>query len=66
MSEVRYQKFDISIRLSWKCLLINVLDNDKMKLKLKYFFPGLYSEKSENIIGLESYILNSFNYLSPF
>ena len=25
-----------------------------------------YSEKSENIIGLDSCILNSFNYLSPF
>ena len=25
-----------------------------------------YSEKSENIIGLDSYILNSFSYLSPF
>ena len=24
-----------------------------------------YSEKSENIIGLNSYILNSFSYLSP-
>ena len=24
-----------------------------------------YSEKSENIIGLDSYILNSFSYLSP-
>ena len=25
----------------------------------------VYSEKSENIIGLDSYILNSFSYLSP-
>ena len=24
-----------------------------------------YSEKSENIIGLDSYILNRFSYLSP-
>ena len=24
-----------------------------------------YSEKSENIIGLDSYILNSFSYLGP-
>ena len=24
-----------------------------------------YSEKSENIIGLDSYILNSFSYLNP-
>ena len=24
-----------------------------------------YSEKAENLIGLDSYILNSFSYLSP-
>ena len=28
-------------------------------------FQQKYSEKSENIIGLDSYILNSFSFSSP-
>ena len=32
---------------------------------LTRLFGAFYSEKSENIIGLDSYILNSFSYLSP-
>ena len=34
-------------------------------LRLVLWDQQKYSGKSENIIGLDSYILNSFSYLSP-
>ena len=34
-------------------------------LRLVFWDRGKYSEKSENIIGLDSYILNSLSYLNP-
>ena len=34
-------------------------------LRLVLWDQQKYSEKSENIKGLDSYILNSFSYLSP-
>ena len=34
-------------------------------LRLVLWYQQKYSEKSENIIGLDSYILDSFSYLNP-
>ena len=43
-----------------------ILEDSATRLyDLRSFEISRNSEKSENIIGLDSYILNSFSYLSP-
>ena len=47
------EDFSIFVHIAVYILLLVLLDQQK------------YSEKSENIIGLDPYILNSFSYLDP-
>ena len=58
VSDIEVPFLDLHISFSNGFMAVSIL-------RLVLWDQQKYSEKSENIIGLDSYILNSFSYLSP-